>query len=319
MHLINVRTRLLEEFHANIPKYAILSHTWGTDEEEISFRDIKSGFISKPGLGTVKFDGCLRQAKADGLSYVWIDTCCIDKTNANELGEAINSMFRWYQAAKTCYAFLQDVPSKDESAWKTRFRKSRWFTRGWTLQELLAPSELMFYSSDWRALGTKLQLSSVVGGITGIPAQFLLGASNLREASVAQRMSWASRRQTKRVEDIAYSLLGIFNVMIPMIYGEGTQAFIRLQQEIINATTDDSILAWDLSSKVVTFDPQSRPRNLTGGILAISPAAFAECGKITSGEHRTPTIEQGISRGYLKLQLPLYSGPLGETYGLLNC
>ncbi|KAK0381196.1 hypothetical protein CLIM01_01435 [Colletotrichum limetticola] len=319
MHLINVHTRLLEEFHADKPKYAILSHTWGPDKEEISFREIKQGDTDKPGIGTIKLEGCLRQAKTDGLDYVWIDTCCIDKTNANELGEAINSMFRWYQEAKTCYTFLQDVPSKDNPKWKSKFRKSRWFTRGWTLQELLAPSELMFYSSDWQALGTKLQLSEVVGDITGIPARFLLGASNLREASVAQRMSWASNRETKRVEDIAYSLLGIFNVVMSLIYGEGDGAFIRLQDTIINATTDDSILAWGLRPQITVADSRNRPRDFVGGILASSPAAFAGCGKVASRENRTPTIEGNILRGYLKLRIPLHSDRSGVTYGLLSC
>ncbi|KAK7455624.1 hypothetical protein Landi51_02828 [Colletotrichum acutatum] len=319
MHLINVHTRLLEEFHADKPKYAILSHTWGPDKEEITFREIKQGDTNKPGIGSVKLEGCLRQAKTDGLDYVWIDTCCIDKTNANELGEAINSMFRWYQEAKTCYTFLQDVPSKDNPKWKSKFRKSRWFTRGWTLQELLAPSELMFYSSDWQALGTKLELSEVVGGITGIPARFLLGASNLREASVAQRMSWASNRETKRVEDIAYSLLGIFNVVMSLIYGEGDGAFIRLQDTIINATTDDSILAWGLRPQIGVVDSRNRPRDLVGGILAPSPAAFAGCGNVTSRENHTPTIEGNILRGYLKLRIRLHSDRSGVTYGLLSC
>ncbi|TEA16143.1 Vegetative incompatibility protein HET-E-1 [Colletotrichum sidae] len=239
MRLINVNTGSLETFFANTPPYAILSHTWGSDEEELSYQDIQGGSTSKQGLGKLKFDGCCKRAKDDGYQYAWIDTCCIDQTNSVEVGEAINSMYRWYKQAAICYALLSDVSAGIE----TTFRKSRWFTRGWTLQELLAPVKLNFYDKDWQFLNSRTKLAGLVGEITGIPSRYLTGLATCHEASVAQRMSWAARRSTKRVEDIAYSLFGLFDVMIPMIYGEGNKAFTRLQKEIMTKTPDDSILA----------------------------------------------------------------------------
>lgn len=149
MRLVNVKTLKLEKFlDDKVPPYAILSHTW-KDDEELSFRDIEEGKINKPGIGSVKLQRCCKQAERDGLGYTWIDTCCIDKTDSVELGEAINSMFRWYRKAFICYAYLSDVPGDDNPRnLGSEFRKSRWFKRGWTLQELLAPQSLHFYSSD---------------------------------------------------------------------------------------------------------------------------------------------------------------------------
>ncbi|KAK1700879.1 heterokaryon incompatibility protein-domain-containing protein [Colletotrichum godetiae] len=314
MHLINVHTRSLEEFHENPPEYAILSHTWGPEEEEITFREMKGGDLNKPGIGTTKLEGCLQQAKTDKVDYVWIDTCCIDQSSSHELSFAIRSMFQWYQLAKKCYTYLQDVPSKANSRWKSKFRKSRWFTRGWTLQELLAPKELNFYSHDWQALGTKQELSDVVWDITGIPAQFLRGDSGLEEASVAQRMSWASNRKTKRVEDIAYSLLGIFGVSMVLMYGEGDHAFIRLQESIIDKTPDDSILAWGFKVR----SSRNMLRHKVGGILAPSITAFAGCGKITWKNIGHATMDVKLLRGKFKLQLPLQSTKSKGTYGILR-
>ena len=224
MRLINVETFKLEEFlDDTVPPYAILSHTWGKGNEEVSFRNIGEGNFEKAEVQPIKFKGCCKQAKKDGLLYVWIDTCCIDKANSVELSEAINSMFQWYRHASICYTYLSDVPA-DDNPWNagSKFFSSRWFERGWTLQELLAPKKLCFYNSEWCHLGTKSEMSVMIEKITGIPRPFLLGIAELREASVAQRMSWASKRVTKRKEDIAYCLLGIFGVMMPMIYGEGS-------------------------------------------------------------------------------------------------
>lgn len=320
MRLINVKTGKLEEFHENIPPYAILSHTWGPESEEISFRDAQEGHISKPGFGKVKFDGCCRQAQEDGLDYAWIDTCCIDKTNAVELGEAINSMFRWYQTANVCYAILADVSEEAGAIFQVEFRASRWFERGWTLQELVAPRELVFYNNKWKSLGSKKELAGVVADVTGIPPPYLLGIASLQDASVAQRMSWAANRTTKRKEDVAYSLLGIFNVMIPMIYGEGDMAFIRLQEEIMRKTPDDSILAWDISPNSPDGNPHNESKHIIGNALASSPASFADSGMVVSGIDHVPTIAAtGVSRGYLHARLPLHIAEDGQTFGLLNC
>ncbi|KAK3366724.1 hypothetical protein B0T24DRAFT_367243 [Lasiosphaeria ovina] len=325
MRLINVKTYKLEEFlDYKTPKYAILSHTWGDDGEELTFRDVEEGGIRKPGVGSAKFLGSCRQAVQDRLGYVWIDTCCIDKTNLVELSEAINSMFRWYQRASVCYAYLSDVPSDDEPRKpSSKFCTSRWFGRGWTLQELLAPEQLRFYNSEWGYLGNKGTLRTIVGKITGIPHQILLGISELRSASVAQRMSWAGGRETKRKEDLAYCLLGIFGVTMPMIYGEGgDQAFLRLQDQILRTTRDDSILAWGLISpeKPLINSADQAGQATAGRILATAPSDFAHSGDIVCREQLSTSLNPlDISGGSLRLYLSLLTTSAGSVFGLLNC
>jgi hypothetical protein len=227
---------LTEFFEGDIPeKYAILSHRWGV--EEVTFKDLTDG-TSKGRAGYSKIQFCGEQAKHDGLQYFWVDTCCIDKTNAVELQEAINSMFRWYQRATRCYVYMPDVSwprnsSADEFSklWESSFRKSEWFTRGWTLQELIAPVSVEFFSKERKRLGNKASLEWYICEITGIPAKALRG--NLSDFSVAERISWAASRETFRQEDKAYSLLGIFDVNMPLIYGEGKdKAMQRLREEI---------------------------------------------------------------------------------------
>ncbi|RYP23458.1 hypothetical protein DL767_008815 [Monosporascus sp. MG133] len=300
MRLINVKTSKLEEFlDYKTPPYAILSHTWGDDREELTFRDVEEGRIDKPGVGSVKFQGSCRQAEKDGLGYVWIDTCCIDKTNLVELSEAINSMFRWYRHASLCYAYLSDVPGDDDPRKPgSKFRTSRWFGRGWTLQELLAPKHLRFYNCTWGYLGTKGTLRTVIGKITGIPHQILLGITELHNASVAQR---------------------IFGVTMPMIYGEGgDQAFLRLQDQIMKTTSDDSILAWGLSTKKL---PISDPGQVTAGrILATAPLDFANSGHIICRKRSSTSLGSlDISGGSLRLYLSLLTTSASGAIGLLNC
>ncbi len=216
MRLVNVKTKKFEVFFGKpVPPYAILSHTCGDDSDEVSLRDVERGSLEKAGVLPIKFVGCCEQAMKDGLQYAWIDTCCIDKTSSVELSEAINSMFQWYANASICYAYLSDVPAGEnprEPA--STFFTSRWFTRGWTLQELLAPKDLRFYDSTWSFLGTRNKLSAAVETITRIPKVFLLGLVSLHAASAAQRMSWAANRVTKRNEDVAYCLLGIFGISL---------------------------------------------------------------------------------------------------------
>ncbi|KAF2259726.1 WD40 repeat-like protein [Lojkania enalia] len=222
-----------------IPPYAILSHTWGADTEEVTFEDLKNGTgKDKPGYDKIQF--CGEQAAQDDLEWFWIDTCCIDKANKGELSQAIKSMFRWYQNAVKCYAYLSDVSTAKRKAsdeiskftWEPAFRVSRWFTRGWTLQELLAPTSVEFFSQEWKRLGDKRSLRQQIYKITGIPDLALQGTP-LSQFSVNERLSWIENRQTKLEEDKAYSLLGIFDVFIPPIYSEGTaRAFKRLMDEI---------------------------------------------------------------------------------------
>ncbi|KAL7931732.1 hypothetical protein V8C35DRAFT_329386 [Trichoderma chlorosporum] len=321
MRLINTKTFKLEEFsEGSIPPYAILSHTWGNDAEELTFREVENGIgiISKPGVGSTKLRGCCRQAVEDGLRYAWIDTCCIDKTNLVELSEAINSMFRWYNRASFCYAYLSDVPDDDDPPKPgSKFRASRWFQRGWTLQELLAPKKLQFYNSKWRCIGTRGTMCTVIMNITSVPREFLLGVTELHTASIAQRMSWAAKREAKRAEDLAYCLLGIFGIAMPMIYGEGgEQAFFRLQEQIMKTTRDDSILAWDLGE---IFDGP-HVRNRDEGVLAPSPSHFANSGRIVTRQHAdNPLHSLDMFGGSLRIYLPVLTTASGEMFGLLNC
>lgn len=223
----------------DIPAYAILSHTWANDaDDEVTYKDIKKQRAeAKPSYQKILF--CKEQAERDGLDHFWVDTCCIDKTNSAELTESINSMFRWYQEAAKCYAFLSDVTSGRanqhepiESSREKEFRASKWFTRGWTLQELIAPSIVEFFSSDQQLLGDKQSLKQTIYEITGIPINILEGEP-LSTRSVDERISWAKTRTTSKKEDKAYSVLGLLSISMPVIYGEGEKAaFDRLYSEL---------------------------------------------------------------------------------------
>jgi len=222
-----------------MPPYAILSHTWGLEADEVTFDDLASNAgKDKPGYKKIRF--CGEQARQDGLQYFWIDTCCIDKADKAEFSHAIRSMFRWYQNATKCYVYLSDVSIRKrkantmltESTWEPALRSSRWFTRGWTLQELLAPSSVEFFSQEWKKLGDKISLKLQIYKITSIPCAMLEGAP-LSQFSVNERLRWKEHRETKREEDGAYSLLGIFDVDLAPVYGEGAAgAFRRLMDEI---------------------------------------------------------------------------------------
>jgi hypothetical protein len=222
-----------------VPQYAILSHTWGEDYDEVTFRDFVEG-TGKRKVGYRKLTFCGKQAANDGLLFFWVDTCCIDKSSSAELSEAINSMFQWYHRADKCYVYLSDVsicgslrsnPSSQQT-WKLAFKRSRWFTRGWTLQELLAPTSVEFFSAEGKRLGDRTSLLQEIHTTTGISTQALQGRP-LSQFSVDERLSWRAARGTKREEDAAYSLLGIFDVHMPLIYGEGQEkAFTRLRKEI---------------------------------------------------------------------------------------
>ncbi|KAH7406071.1 kinesin light chain 1 [Phaeosphaeria sp. MPI-PUGE-AT-0046c] len=236
---------------ADVPPYAILSHTWG--DQEVLFNDLLgSAGRDKAGYDKIRF--CTQQARRDNLYHCWIDTCCINKHDPIELQDAINSMFRWYARAARCYVFLSDVSTNNglsSSTWEASFRASRWFTRGWTLQELLAPRQVTFFSREGDKLGDRTSLERQIHEITGI-SMSALRATPLDAFTVTERLSWAAGRTTTRKEDRAYSLLGIFGVFLPPIYGEGNDhAFKRLYREI-DATAGRFLV------------PFNRPRGFSG-------------------------------------------------------
>lgn len=260
MRLLDVSTFSLVNKHENeLPPYAILSHTWGNDDDEVTMQDMQHFTARSPNediaakqvsrkKGFTKIREAARLAQSQGLGFIWVDTCCIDKTSSAELTEAINSMFRYYQASAACYALLSDVEGGARIAASSghslyleintveALRTSRWFTRGWTLQELIAPNTVQFYSRNWSFLGNKKDktgFQELISGITGIAVDILDGKCSVDDLSIANRMQWASNRETTRAEDLAYCLMGIFSVNMPLLYGEGMKAFLRLQEEIL--------------------------------------------------------------------------------------
>ncbi|KAF3009949.1 hypothetical protein E8E13_011137 [Curvularia kusanoi] len=252
-----------------------------------SFATDMSGFKEEDLLkrkGYFKIVNAAREAQNLGYTYIWIDTCCIDKSSSAELQEAINSMFRWYSDAQVCIVYLEDVrlphaaPGEYLTASeivKNAFDSSRWTKRGWTLQELVAPVICRFYLGDWRLLGEKEEFVQEISAATGIPVLVLEDCQSLNEVSVAERMSWAAHRQTTRIEDLAYCLLGLFDIQMPLLYGEGSKAFIRLQEEILKTTDDYSLFAWRAQDSIPST---------YRGLLARSPFEFRDCHSIDREE-----------------------------------
>lgn len=308
MWLINVNSYLLSQFFGSeLPKYVILSHTW--DGEEVTLQDmlrfknknLAHEIESMRGFEKIRYT--CEQARRDGIEWAWVDTCCIDKTSSAELTEAINSMYSWYERAEVCYAYFVDVPpGSDFAAPNSAFRNSRWFTRGWTLQELIAPVKLDCYAKDWTYIGRISSASegqafaSLLEEITGVSRFCLLKWRAPSSYSVAHRLSWAARRHCTRIEDEAYCLMGIFDVNMPLLYGEGKKAFIRLQEEIIRAIDDHSILAWTA--------PEGDPRVGTiSSVLAESPADFGNSALVFSLHDEVGNLSVMTKKG---LQMNLY-------------
>lgn len=299
MHLINVNTMELEFFHDDRDLvYAILSHRW--QEGEVLFADMQSGHAHRKA-GYAKLKRFCDEAAAADYSYAWCDTCCIDKSSSAELSESINSMFRWYQNAGVCFAYLYDLTTV--AICNAADFHAEWFTRGWCLQELLAPKAMTFFNCDWKQLGTREELSGFISQNTSIHEDALGG--DLEQFSVAQRMSWAATRSTTRAEDMAYSLLGIFNVNMPLLYGEGGErAFVRLQDEIMKQSPDQSI-----------FVHSSRGAQR---LLAESPADFRDSSSVVRSK---PLVGEpyNLTNAGLSIELLLYSWSLEIYIALLDC
>lgn len=332
MHLLHTSTKKLEEF-VNPPDYAILSHRWR--EEEVLFADIHQEY-AKGMKGYAKVEGCCGQARRDGYQYVWIDTCCIDKNSSAALAEAINSMYAWYEDAQVCYVYLDDVTDNGDPEIESAFAKSEWFTRGWTLQELIAPTSLFFFDNRWREIGSKNSLAELLSSITRVHADVLTrvnaGSDKLMTTrvsfSVATKMSWAAGRKTTRPEDRAYSLMGIFKVHMPVIYGEGEKkAFFRLQLEIMRTSHDQSIFAWSNSA--------AGGRKVGTWPFALYPDYFAKSGNIEDvpsdqwiryyqkfvGPDTVPRFDFAATNDGLDIRLPLRSlmHEPDEFIALLSC
>ena len=276
------RSNVLDFRDDETTEYAILSHRW-IDDTEINYDEMvglanmekedRDAIRGRAGYKKI-LDTC-RQAQKDGYEWVWADTCCIDKRSSAELSEAINSMYRWYKNAKICYVYLHDVdgssfPTKqDDAKYPNSNGWPEWFSRGWTLQEMIAPSEVQFFNENWQHIGDKktLALAWTPTEITEVPPHILADGIDANRPCVAQIISWAASRTTTRVEDKAYSLMGLLDVNMPMLYGEGKKAFHRLQLEIIRSTNDQSIFAWGWNS----------PRVRIGSILADDPSFFGDC------------------------------------------
>lgn len=299
MRLLNVSTKQLHTFYGDsIPPYAILSHTWLADDAEVTFAHLQAhqpeDWSHLPGAKKIQFT--CQQAANDGHTWAWIDTCCIDKTNNAELSEAINSMFRWYQRSDVCYVYLSDY---DIYRHEDLF-VSRWWTRAWTLQELVAPECVRFFDAHWEEISTKSNMADDIAKRMSIDEETLRDAKVMYSKTVAQRMSWAAHRQATREEDLAYSLLGIFNINMTMQYGEGERAFVRLQEEITRTTADMSVFAWGFSPRyledicsgdlnaaamfpnLAVLSQQSDPGQTSKyGIYADSPRRFSNTQDIT--------------------------------------
>lgn len=317
MRLINTQTLQLHEFYElQIPLYVILSHRW--TDEEISLKDFSKG-RRKDTFGYRKVLDFCAVALKHGYHWGWIDTVCIDKRSSAEISEAINSMFQWYAASSICFAYLRDFnPSQFETMEELlqALTTSEWFDRGWCLQELLAPNDVTFFAGNWTVLGRKSGrrfletpgwpvkeatlfpdevVTFVISQRTGIPISALEQPRSVPRFSVAQRMSWASHRKTTRTEDMAYCLLGLFQINMPLLYGEGKRAFKRLQLEIIRASHDESIYAWTRRSVAFTKS-DSYP------LIADSPEDFSRCGYIVRVPH---VVRQPWNVTHHGLEVPL--------------
>ncbi|OAA41408.1 HET domain protein [Metarhizium rileyi] len=336
MRLLNTKTYDLYEQcdlpngGNTFPPYAALSHIWlpKTDNRvaEVTYKDMRHS-LQRLRIGKLKQSGWEKLKKycdfaaANCFEWAWMDTCCIDKDDAAETSESINSMFRLYKDAEICYAYLADVhcSSFDSGNISKQLMTSKWFTRGWTLQELLAPKKVVFLNKSWTLVGTRTSLQGKIEALTGIETEVLnsFEPENLEAASLATRLSWASQRRTTKPEDETYCLLGIFAVHMPLSYGEGRAgAFLRFQERLLAKYDDDSIFAWQHLTTSQTAIPLTTSdskqtlwdTNTCVSMLAPSVSYFKEsCGiryapSYASGQHSRKTSPFFMANGMLRFQ-----------------
>ena len=320
MRLLHTTSLLFEEFFdSDTPPYAILSHRW--EGKEVAFHEFEAAKErDAPEFSKIK-NFCSFVSRQPGPyvhakpEWVWVDTCCIDKKSSAELSEAINSMFQWYKRASVCYAYLSSVNARPGKVQEQQFRESPWFTRGWTLQELIAPREVYFLDRQWNILGERTELAAQISAITGVEEDYLRKQEPVgrrkhpAKASIATRMSWVSKRMTSRREDMAYCLLGIFDINMPLLYGEGEKAFMRLQLEIIRNSDDESVFAWTVPGDMRHYRIE--------GMLAPWPTWFASCGDIREDTSTRPPYSM-TNKG-LEFRIPAYSSPQESITVPLNC
>ena len=314
MRLLHAEFLCFKEFFDDeIPPYAILSHRW--EGKEVGFHEFEAAKERDgPDFSKIKnFCSFARRQRYPKADWVWIDTCCIDKKSSAELSEAINSMFRWYRKSLICYAYLSNVDAGPWSVQEKQLRQSPWFTRGWTLQELIAPVLLCFLDRQWNIIGKKSDLGTEISAITGIEESYLnlypRSRIALEDTSIATKMSWVSKRKTSRSEDMAYCLLGIFNINMPLLYGEGgRKAFMRLQLEIIRKSDDESIFAWTNCSDY--------PLEL--GMLAPWPTWFIDSGDIRPYV-KFPRPPYSMTNKGLEFRVPAYIRSQNRLKVALNC
>ncbi|KAK4907126.1 hypothetical protein LTR49_023821 [Elasticomyces elasticus] len=329
MRLIHTRDYTRKRFGSPPAKYAVLSHRWYADEKEVDYQKFSSEDLTDKtqetdGLNKIR-NACIKADEAE-LDWLWIDSCCIDKTSSTELNESLRSMFRWYRQATICLTYLADV--KVSESLPTTFRllkpvkrdddsirtNSEWFERGWTLQELLAPTHMMFYDKQWKKIGTKKDLVEDLEKITSISESYILNPDTIRAASVAMKLSWARDRMTTQEEDRVYSMIGIFDVSLLVDYGEGeATAFRRLQESILHDSRDESIFAWTSLTSNMMQPPGWG--SAEWGLLAPSIDCFRDSGDITVDGRSSPRQNPGVSMmpNRIGVQFPV---PAADFHGI---
>lgn len=314
MKLLNTRTQQVHQVHQvplQPPPYATLSYSWETPAESTD-------------LTPARLQRACTQARLLGLEWLWLPSLCIDHASSAEISESINSRFRVFRDSVVCLVYLEHVSVQAGKTTSevagTLLRNSPWLRRIWTLTELIASKELIFFDRDGREFGTKMSLLPELSKATGIDRPVLETADCLSNFSVGRRMSWASDCSYEREEDLAYALIGLFGVSMMILYGEGPLAFLRLQDEISRTTDDASLFCW-----------QAEPHTAEGhrGLLAHSPAEFSHFASIPPiaplhihGDVQLTSAgivitDVSVSHGFgSDIVLPLYFEDGTATYGM---
>ncbi|KAL9032683.1 MAG: hypothetical protein Q9180_006361 [Flavoplaca navasiana] len=319
IRLLNAESLTLQQFkEEDCPPYAILSHRWAEDpsnevvyDDMSKFEEFRHSSVWKKAKSAAKIvEACQRVLELES-KYLWVDTVCIKQDNLMEMSTAINSMYRLYHDAEICIAYLYDYPTSEVQT----FSQSDWFTRGWTLQELVAPEVVKFFDKNWDYIGETGDLAAELTQRTGVHKKFWTSNAPVNYASVSERMSWMAGRKTTVPEDIAYCMLGLFGVNMPLLYGEGKErAFLRLQEEIMKYSADHSLFVWKAESRgpMETY-------SCSTGLLAPSPECFRSAGDYRRiSQHRNSRPYQMTNRG-VAIDLPLVYHEKNDFIGALNC